>query len=311
VCWKQNLRVIWVAELVAMIGFTGISPILPLYVSTLGVLSDREVRLYSGLVFLVSGLAMALFSPIWGALSDHYGRKLNIERAVFSGAVLMTLTGLVQNVYQLLIIRMLQGVFTGTVTAATTFVASAAPRKRSGQALGMLQTVIYAGATAGLLLGGVVADAFGYRVSFFVTGALLFLTGVIVLMSADEPPEGSICCLPSTERSGRGARSIGDRLRMHLLPVFGSRALTGVLSIALSVRMAARLAGSTLPLLVRSIAGPGARVATVTGLISAGTSGCGRWAAFGWEDWEIATVTASFFKSSWYWHSPSTCLRLS
>jgi len=274
-CWRRNLRIIWLAELVAMIGFTAVSPILPLYVGTLGVLSQREVRLYAGLVFFVSGAAMAVFSPIWGVLSDRYGRKLNVERAMFCGAVLMALTGLVQNVYQLLLLRVLQGALTGTVTAVTTFVACAVPRNRSGRALGMLQTAIYVGATVGPLLGGTVADTWGYRASFFVTGALLFLGGVIVFLSAEEPPEGSLCCPPSRGRESGGDRSIRGRVQRQLLPVFGSGALVGVLTIALSVRMAARLAGSTLPLFVQSIAASDGRVATITGLISAGTSACG------------------------------------
>ena len=122
----------------AIVGFTVVFPILPLYVQELGVQGEREVRIWAGVVFSTHAVTMAIFGPIWGALSDRYGRKVMVERAMFGGALLMTLMGFAQNVEQLALLRTLQGMLTGTVTAATTLVATTAPRERVGYALGML-----------------------------------------------------------------------------------------------------------------------------------------------------------------------------
>ncbi|MCK4315628.1 MAG: MFS transporter, partial [Anaerolineae bacterium] len=186
VSWRRNLLAIWFAELVAIIGFTVVIPLLPLYVQELGVQGEQEIRIWSGVIFSAQAVTMAIFGPIWGALSDRYGRKVMVERAMFAGAILITLMGLAQSVQQLVLLRALQGALTGTVTAANVLVATTAPRERVGYALGMLQMAIYAGASAGPLLGGLVADHFGYRVAFWITGALLFLAALGVLVFVKE-----------------------------------------------------------------------------------------------------------------------------
>ena len=71
--------------------------------------------------------------------------------------------------------------------AATTLVAATTPRKHAGYALGMLQMAIYSGSSMGPLLGGIVADAFGYRATFWVTGVLLFVAGVVFAFFVTSP----------------------------------------------------------------------------------------------------------------------------
>ena len=135
---------------------------------------------------------MGICGPIWGALSDRYGRKVMVERAMFGGAVVIALVGWAQNMGQFMVLRALWGGLTGTITAATTLVASTTPRECVGHALGLLQMAIYIGSSTGPLLGGVVADAFGYRATFWVTGALLFLAGLGVLIFVKEDFDPSI-----------------------------------------------------------------------------------------------------------------------
>ena len=118
--WQRNLYALWVAELVAIAGFTVVIPFLPYYVQELGVTESEQVKLWSGLLFAFHAVAMAIFSPIWGSVADRYGRKLMVERAMFGGAVVMGAMGFVQNVQQLVILRALQGCLTGTIPAATT-----------------------------------------------------------------------------------------------------------------------------------------------------------------------------------------------
>ena len=122
VSWRRNLLAIGFAELVAIIGFTFVIPLLPLYVQELGVQGEQEVRIWSGVVFSAHAVTMAIFGPIWGALSDRYGRKVMVERAMSAGAILITLMGFAQSVEQLALLRALQGALTGTVTAANVLV---------------------------------------------------------------------------------------------------------------------------------------------------------------------------------------------
>jgi DHA1 family multidrug resistance protein-like MFS transporter len=272
ISWRRNLAAIWFTELVAIAAFAVAVPFLPFYVQELGVQGEREIRLWAGLVFSTHAIAMAICVPIWGALSDRYGRKLMVERAMFGGAVVISLVGWAQNMGQFMILRALWGGLTGTITAATTLVATTTPRERTGYALGLLQMAIYTGASIGPLLGGVVADAFGYRATFWVTGALLFVAGLGVLIFVREDFE------PVARPAEKGQAADGNRLALHrrmwgrLVPVLGSSALLAILGVQLLARTGTRIMTPVLPLFIQDILPEESRVASITGLIS-GVSG--------------------------------------
>jgi DHA1 family multidrug resistance protein-like MFS transporter len=258
--WKRNLYVIWAAEMVAIAGFAVMGSFLPYYVQELGVVELHEVELWSGAVFAAQAVTMTVAAPIWGSLADRYGRKLMVERAMFGGAVVLAAMGLVQNVQQLVILRAVQGALTGTVTAAMTLVASSTPRERAGYALGLLQTAIWAGASVGPLIGGMIADTWGYRATFFVTGALLFVAGLTVWRFVHEE------FTPPSEEEGSPDRGFWYGLKL----VVRDRGLLSLFSVRVLVRMATRLMGPVLPLFVQSLAPATARIASLTGLISGG-----------------------------------------
>jgi len=266
--WRRNLVAIWFAELVAIIGFTVVIPLLPLYVQELGVQGEREIRIWSGVAFSAHAVTMAVFGPIWGALSDRCGRKVMVERAMFSGALLIGLMGLAQNVQQLALLRTVQGALTGTVTAANALVATTAPRERVGYALGLLQMAIFTGASAGPFLGGVVADTFGYRAAFWVTGALLFLAalGVLVFVKEEFHPLAPLVSAQPPADANRP--TLRHRVWNGLAPVLSSPPLLGVLGVRLLMRLGGHSLGPVLPLFIQEIAPAGARVASISGLVS-------------------------------------------
>jgi DHA1 family multidrug resistance protein-like MFS transporter len=218
---------------------------------------------------------MAIFGPIWGALSDRYGRKVMVERAMFGGALLTALMGFAQNVQQLMLLRVLQGAVTGAITAASALVAATAPCERAGYALGLLQMALYVGASAGPLLGGVVSDSFGYRTAFWVTSTLLLLAGLGVLFFVKEQFQPVTPPVEKHDVANPGRLTVRHRLWNRFAPVLGSAPLLVVLGMRLLSRLGARLTGPVLPLLVESIAPAGARAASLTGLISGVSAAAG------------------------------------
>ncbi|HDQ73672.1 MAG TPA: MFS transporter [Chloroflexi bacterium] len=266
ISWKRNLLVIWFAELIAVAGFTIVIPLLPLYVRDLGVQGERDVRIWAGIIFSAHAVTMAIFGPIWGALGDRYGRKMMVQRAMFGGAVVIGLMGLAQSVQQLALLRAVQGALTGTVTAANALVATTAPRERSGYALGALQMAIYTGASVGPLIGGVVTDTWGFRATFGITSALLFLAALGVMFfarEAFEPVKTTGKAKTSTQ-----TKSWFQRAWRYLSPVLNSSSLLAVMGIHLLMRLGVRLLGPVLPLFIESISAPDARVASTVGMIS-------------------------------------------
>jgi DHA1 family multidrug resistance protein-like MFS transporter len=257
----------------AIAGFSVAIPFLPYYVQELGVTDLEQAAIWSGLLFTGQAITMAIFSPIWGSMADRYGRKLMVERAMFGGALLLGAMGMVRNVQQLAILRTLQGAVTGTVAAATTLVASSVPRQRAGYALGLLQMAIYVGASAGPLLGGFVADAFGYRIAFWVTAMLLFAAGLSVFFLVEERFE------PSSQKGNSPTEGLGhsgstafaeapaEGFWQGLTLVMRSRALLFMFGARVVTNLGSRIIEPMLPLFVQSLMPGAARVASATGLI--------------------------------------------
>ncbi len=150
--WQRNLRVLWFGTFMAGIGFSEVMPFLSLYVDSLGKFTHNELSLYSGLAFAASYFVTALASPFWGKLADRTGRKLMLIRASAGMAIVFIFMGLVMNVWQLIGLRLLQGVFSGYISNANALIATQVPKRRSGQALGMLVTGNVSGALFGPLL---------------------------------------------------------------------------------------------------------------------------------------------------------------
>ncbi|HEY4844326.1 MAG TPA: MFS transporter [Candidatus Dormibacteraeota bacterium] len=178
--WRTSLYVTCVAQATAMLAFGFVLPFLPLYLKEIGVTPNSAVVFWSGALVTSTGISLAIFSPIWGALADRHGRKIMVLRSMFVGGLIIALMGLVQNVEQFLVLRILQGVFTGTIAAATALVASIVPRERLAWSMGLLQTSVYVGISAGPVLGGLIAQAVGIRATFFVAGAMLAAGGIFV-----------------------------------------------------------------------------------------------------------------------------------
>jgi DHA1 family multidrug resistance protein-like MFS transporter len=184
--WRRNLYVVFVVQLLSTAGFSLVFPFLPLYVKEIGVASGGSIEFWAGLVFSSQAVTMMITSPIWGAVADRRGRKIRLQRATLGGAVLLILMGFAQNAEQLVILRTIQGMVSGVISAANALVAGSTPRQHSGEALGLLQTSRWVGVSGGPLIGGLLGEAFGFRECFWITGVLLAVAGVATIIWVQE-----------------------------------------------------------------------------------------------------------------------------
>ncbi|NWF88267.1 MAG: MFS transporter [Ignavibacteriaceae bacterium] len=184
--WKRNLIIVWICQFVAMIGMSAIVPFLPLFVRELGVSALDETAYWSGLVFAGPFFISFFLSPIWGNLGDRYGRKMMTIRAILGLALAQILVGFSQNVTQLFLARLVQGLLSGFLPAAMALVAASTPKEKTGYALGLLQSATAGGTVLGPLLGGFISDLFGFRAVFFIVAVLLVITGIVVMIFVQE-----------------------------------------------------------------------------------------------------------------------------
>ena len=173
--WRRNLVVCLLGSFTNVVAMTLLLPFLPLYVQDLGARSHAEIVQWSGIAYGATFLAAALVAPLWGKLGDRYGRKLMLVRASFGMAVCMSLTGMVQSVWQLVLLRLLIGFAGGYASGSTILVAMQTPKDRSGWALGTLSAGIMAGNLVGPLIGGGLPPLIGIRATFLAAGGVIFL----------------------------------------------------------------------------------------------------------------------------------------
>ncbi len=184
--WQRNLVVLWFGCFMTGVGASLISPFLALYIDSLGNFSKQSLNLWSGLVFASTYLITAIVSPLWGRLADQKGRKLMLLRAAVGMGISIFLMGFVTQVWQLLALRMLLGLFSGFTSNSTALIATATPKKYSGKVLGTLATGTVGGTLLGPIIGGGIVQATGYRTTFFITGIILLLVFLLALFFVKE-----------------------------------------------------------------------------------------------------------------------------
>ncbi len=262
--WKRTLTISVLVQLISAIGMSSIFPFLPLYIEDLGSRWDMSIELLAGLVFSVQAFTMMLAAPVWGALADRKGRKVMVERATIGGAILITLMGFVRSAEELVLLRGVQGLVTGVLSALTALVAANVPRERTGYALGLLQVGLWTGMSIGPLLGGAVADLLGYRAAFIATASLLALAGVLVVWGIDEKFEP----VPKPDGGPNGFLSAWRHVvQMPGVPLtYASRFLSN---------LGRSMVMPFVPLFVQVLMPESARIATITGVVTGLSAGAG------------------------------------
>jgi MFS transporter, DHA1 family, multidrug resistance protein len=236
--WKRNLVVLCFAQLVTMIGFSGYHPFVPYYMMELGV--DSYAAAMSWLAAFNSGSAIAMMvaSPIWGALSDRHGRRMMLIRATLAGCLFSFLMGLAQSPMQLVVLRLVQGFFSGTVVAAVTLVATGTPEEHLGSSLGIMQTAQFVGQSIGPLVGGMAADALGYRNVFFVSSGLMLssvITIIFLVREHTQQREPAARDTKTAEKGGALAALTNRNTLVLVLTLAGNSFAIAVLSPVLSL----------------------------------------------------------------------------
>ena len=179
--WKKNLPVLWIAVFLCCASYTSCIPFLPVYIMREMGAPQSEVNFWAGISFAVTFLGCTVMAPYWGALADHVGQRKMALRAGYGLALTYFLTGVCQNVYQLIGVRILCGIVAGFVPACMSMASSSLPESRMGWGMGLMQTALSSGTIMGPLMGGYMASWFGMRMSFYL-GSLALFAGTVAVM---------------------------------------------------------------------------------------------------------------------------------
>jgi DHA1 family multidrug resistance protein-like MFS transporter len=256
--WRRNLSALWAVQFASALGFTFTFPFFTLFFQDLGIDDQARAALWGGISGWALGLGLGVFGPIWGVIGDHYGRRINLVRALFLGGVIMVLSAYAQNEYQLVFSRFVTGAASGVGSTILAFAVSTTPRRSQASALGIIQSALFLGTTGGPLFGGIIFDHYGLRPAFFATGGTLIITALVTLAFSRENFQRPIV---QPGEKPHPFKPFADLWRLAT-----SRRILPVLFVIFAVHAAMMLTMPVLPVIVESLR-PGGDTGTATGLV--------------------------------------------
>ncbi|MDX3076569.1 MDR family MFS transporter [Streptomyces sp. MI02-7b] len=173
---QRSVRVVlfglMIAMLLAMLDNMIVGTAMPTIVGELGGLEHLSwvVTAYT--------LATAASTPIWGKLGDMYGRKGIFMASIVIFLVGSALSGMAQDMGQLIAFRAIQGLGAGgLIVGVMAIIGDLIPPRERGKYQGMMAGVMAVAMIGGPLVGGSITDNWGWRWSFYINLPL----GVVAL----------------------------------------------------------------------------------------------------------------------------------
>ena len=151
-------------------------------------LSDAQLGLLSGFTFAVVYVSAGIPLAYW---ADRSNRRNIVAAALAIWSAMTALSGLAQNYTQLLLARLGVGLGeAGGSPPAHAMISDYYPPRQRATALSFYSSGIYLGVLVGFALGGVLAEAFGWRVAFMALGLPGVLFALLLWLSVREPRRG-------------------------------------------------------------------------------------------------------------------------
>ena len=212
---NRALLIILVTVFLNVMGFGIILPVLPFYATAYGA-NGTQV----GLLFTLFAALQFLTSPVFGTLSDRFGRRPIILFGVAGQIVGYLALGFATNMSMLFLARGLTGLMAGNIGATQAYVADSTQPKERTRAFGLVGAAFGAGLLGGSALGGVLSLLHSRGLAF---GAAVLLALNLIFLFIVLPES-----LPLDRRTHK---SIASQLNPFsvLVPVLRRQALRGPL----------------------------------------------------------------------------------
>lgn len=183
----QIIAVLFVSNLITMLGVGMVTPFLSIYARDL-----HATGTSIGLIFGAFALARGIGTPVFGRLSDLSGRKRFILMGLFSFAVLSALYPFARDATDLILLRFVQGLASCVVTPISmAYVIEVTRPETEGETLGTFSISLFAGMALGPLLGGWITHLYStMNATFYVVSAISAVTLMFVFwLLPPSPPK--------------------------------------------------------------------------------------------------------------------------
>ena len=268
--WLGLLALFTLGSLVETIFYGQIIAFTPLYLPGLGVPLTETAR-WTGLLASVSGLIGLPFLPLWGALADRYARKPVIIRSFVVHLIAGVVASLAGNVWVFLIGRSISSLALGNSGLMMTTLAERVSPRRQGLAFAVMNSAAPIGVFIGPLLGGPIVDRWGVRVLLGIDAVLLLGVVLALAFGYRDPYRGQKCDpLLHMAYDSLGILWRSLRLRLLLPALFLLFAGWMMAMIYVPVVVGKLYAGTRLGSVVGVVMGAGSLIALILGPLMGG-----------------------------------------
>lgn len=183
----RKIFVIFLTVFIDLLGFGILIPILPTF-------AQNELMMDESLIGLIVGifsLMQFIFNPLWGRLSDVYGRKPILIFGLAGNIISYIATGLVlagvwKSIPLLFVSRALAGFFSANIGAAMAYISDVTPPKDRAKGMGLIGAAFGLGFVFGPFIGGFLAKRFGFGFPIFLSAGLSFLALLLTFLFINE-----------------------------------------------------------------------------------------------------------------------------
>jgi DHA1 family tetracycline resistance protein-like MFS transporter len=188
---RAALTFVLLSVFIDSVGFGVIIPSLPPVIMELTGEPVSTAADWSGYLLAVYALLQFFMAPIFGNLSDRFGRRPLLLLSLFAFGVDFLLTGLATSMTWLFIGRAFAGVFGASYAAAGAYIGDISDDENRAKNFGLIGAAWGSGFTLGPVIGGLIAEDIGPRAPFFFAAALALANVAFGYFALPEslPPE--------------------------------------------------------------------------------------------------------------------------
>lgn len=182
---NRSLALIFITLLIDVIGIGIIIPVIPKLLGELGNYTVSEASAVGAWMTVAFALPQFIFSPIFGGLSDMYGRRPIIILSLLGLGVDFVIHAVAPTISILFIGRILAGICGASFTTATSYIADISTPEKRAQNFGLIGMAFGLGFILGPMIGGLVGNE-NVRMPFWIAACLSFLNAILCLMALPE-----------------------------------------------------------------------------------------------------------------------------
>jgi len=180
---KASRLVIFVIVFIDLVGFGVMIPMLPFYARSLGA-DATEV----GALMFVYSLMQIFVAPLWGSLSDRYGRRPILLVTILLQGLAFFWAAASTTYLSLLLSRVAAGVFAANISTASAYMADVTPREERAKGMGLIGAAFGLGFIFGPALGGLLLK-YGHWAPSLAAGVICVLNFILAFAILAEPRE--------------------------------------------------------------------------------------------------------------------------